>query len=91
MNEEEYENYMKEVEEKRCQNIEKLERGEYVSDPEIPGEALSESADSEDNFSSEDECWSEEIEEDTQTDMEKEYHMKMLKHKAMLGAIKDNS
>jgi len=84
MTDEDYEAYIRSIEEKRNENILKYERGEYVSSPEIPGDLSHESADEEDNLSSDDNDWSEEEGEVVKGISEEEYHLKMLKAKSKL-------
>lgn len=76
---------MQASEEIRLRKIERVERGEAVTSPELPAELTAESADMEDNNS-----WSEEISfeaemPEIQAVNEEEYHQKMIQIRKSLG------
>lgn len=73
---------MNQYEEKRTEMIERLERGEYVSSPEIPRELSAIEADFEDNNSEMDD-WTESEEEIESSNFREneEYHHRMIQLK----------
>ncbi|CAG9313737.1 unnamed protein product [Blepharisma stoltei] len=85
MTEEAYEEYMKKAEDHRLQKLERLERGEAVSSPELPADLTAESADLEDN-----DYWSDEASLEIDSDEaplidEEAYHLKLINARAKLG------
>mmetsp|Transcript_1235 Transcript_1235/g.1244 ORF Transcript_1235/g.1244 Transcript_1235/m.1244 type:complete len:87 (+) Transcript_1235:1611-1871(+) len=85
MTDETYEEYMKKAEDHRLQKLERLERGEAVSSPELPADLTAESADLEDN-----DYWSDEVSLEIDSDEaplidEEAYHLKLINARAKLG------